>query len=139
MCPWRSTTVAPPSRATAHRTRASGVEFPDVQFYFIISRDHSDQHFGNLVVSDEFWRVGTMPSGCTVYIDERKPENCRINFDANIYDRNEMEALLDQYLRLLETAAQEPELSIGKLLTTMRWDDAMAEIIASGEIASLMT
>ena len=99
-----------------------------------MSRDHSDQHFGNLVISDEFWRVGTMPSGCTIYIDERKPENCSINFDANIYDRNEMKALLEQYLRLLEAVSREPELPIGKLLMTLRWDDAMAEIIAGGEL-----
>ena len=110
--------------------RASGVGLPDAQFYFTTSRDHSDQHFGNLVISDEFWRVGTMPSGCTIYIDERKPENCRINFDANRYDRNDMRAMLDQYLRLLEVAAREPELPIGKLLMDMRWDDAMAEIVA---------
>jgi hypothetical protein len=74
-----------------------------------------------------------MPSGRTIYIDERKPENCRINFDANICDRNEMTVLLDQYLRLLEAAAREPELPIGELLVIMRWDDAMAEIIARGQ------
>jgi hypothetical protein len=110
--------------------QASGLALPDVQFYFIISKDHSDQHFGNLIISNEFWQVGTMPSGCTVHIDERKPENCRINFDANTFDRNEMRALLDQYLRLLEAAAQEPELPIGKLLMTMRWNDAIAELAA---------
>jgi hypothetical protein len=128
-----------PFNSIYEQLRASGVELPDVQFYFTISRDHSDRHFGNLVISDEFWRVGTMPSGCTVYIDERKPENCRINFDANIYDQNEMKALLDQYLRLLEAAAREPELPIGKLLMTMRWDDAMAEIIARGNGVHGMT
>jgi hypothetical protein len=115
---------------------AAGVELPDVQFYFTISRDHSDQYFGNLIISDEFWRVGTMPSGCTVYIDERKPEHCRINFNANTYDRNEVRALLDQYLRLLEAAAHEPELPIGKLLMTMRWDDAIAEIIVEEQWTS---
>ena len=49
-------------------------------------------------------------------IDEQKPENCRVNFDANIYDRNEMRVMLDRYLRLLEAAAREPELTIGKRL-----------------------
>jgi amino acid adenylation domain-containing protein len=126
-----------PFSSIYEQLEASGVELPDVQFYFTISKDHSDQHFGNLVISDEFWRVGTMPSGCTVYIDERKPKNCRINFDAGVYDRNEMKALLDQYLRLLEAAAREPELPIGELLSTMRWDDAMAEIIARGEWQSV--
>ena len=58
-----------------------------------------------------------MPERCTVYIDEQKPENCRLNFDANFYDRNGMRAMLDRYLRLLEAAALQPELSIGTLLT----------------------
>ena len=33
-----------------------------------------------------------------------------------LYDRNEMRVMLDRYLRLLEAAAREPELPIGKLL-----------------------
>ena len=42
------------------------------------------------------------------------------------YDRNEMRAMLDRYLRLLEAAAREPELPIGKLLAMigakpLRW------------------
>jgi hypothetical protein len=49
-------------------------------------------------------------------VDERKPENCRVNFDANTYDRNEMRFMLDRYLRLLEAAAHEPKLPIRKLL-----------------------
>jgi len=111
------------------RLRALGVEIPQPQFYFSISRDHSDQHFGDLVISDEFWKVGIMPSGCMIYIDERRPENCRVNFDANTYDRKEMRAMLDRYLRLLEAAAREPELPIGKLSLIIRWEDAIAELI----------
>jgi hypothetical protein len=83
----------------------------------MMSSYHSDQHFGNLTISDEFWSVGTMPQGCTVYIDEQKPKNCRVLFDANLYDRKGMRALLDRYLRLLEAAAREPELPIGTLLS----------------------
>ena len=98
------------------RLRASGVEPPEIEFYFTMSSDHTDQHFGNLAISDEFCSVGTMPRKCMFDIDERKPENCRVNFDANIYDRNEMRAMLDRYLRLLEVAAREPELPIGNLL-----------------------
>ena len=50
------------------------------------------------------------------FVDEQKPENCRVNFDAKTYDRNEMRVMLDRYLRLLEAAAREPELPIGRLL-----------------------
>jgi hypothetical protein len=109
---------------------ASGLELPDMLFYFTMTRNNSDQHFANLVIIADFWSVGTMPSGCTVFVDEQKPENCRVNFDANTYDRKEMRAMLDRYLRLLEAAARKPELPIGTLLMNMRWDDALAEIIA---------
>ena len=108
--------------------RASGVEPPEFRAVFMMSSDHSDQHFGNLTISDEFWSVGTMPQGCTVYIDEQKPENCRVNFDANLYDRNGMRAMLDRYLRLLEAAAREPELPIGTLLTMIGRQAAALEV-----------
>ena len=58
-----------------------------------------------------------MTKECTIYVDEERPEDCRVNFDVNIYDRQEMRVLLEQYLRLLEAAAQDPELPIGTLLT----------------------
>jgi len=96
--------------------QASGIEGPEIDIYFTMSSDHSDQRFGNLAISDEFCGVGTMPWKCLFEVDERKPENCRVNFDANRYDRNEMRAMLDRYLRLLEAAAREPELPIGDLL-----------------------
>jgi hypothetical protein len=81
-----------------------------------MSSPHSNQHFGTLAISEEFWSVGTMPRKCMFNIDERKPENCRVNFDANAYDRSEMRAMLDRYLKLLEAAAREPERPIGSLL-----------------------
>ena len=105
---------------------ASGLEPPEIQILFRVSSDHSDQNFGNLVISDEFWIVGRMYAGCEFYVDEKKPENCRVNFDANTYDRHKMRVMLDRYLRLLEVAAREPELPIGKLLSMigakpLRW------------------
>jgi amino acid adenylation domain-containing protein len=109
--------------------RAEGVELPDIWIIFTMSGNHSDQHFGNLVIRNEFPRVGKMPRGCTVYVDERRPEHCRVDFDANVYDRNGMRAMLDRYLRLLEAAAREPELPIGELLAMsgskpLRWTSA---------------
>ena len=106
--------------------RASGVQPPEIEFYFTMSSDHSDQHFGNLVIRNEFCCAGPMPLKCMFDVDERKPENCRVNFDANTYDRSEMRVMLDRYLRLLEAAAREPNLPIGKLLAMigakpLRW------------------
>jgi Condensation domain len=108
------------------KLRASGVEPPELEFYFTMSSDHSNQHFGNLAIGEEFSSVATMPQKCMFVIDERKPGNCRVDFDANTYDRSEMRAMLDRYLRLLEAAAREPELPIGRLLTMvgakpLRW------------------
>ena len=96
--------------------RASGVVPPEIELCFTMSRDHSEQDFGNLTISHEFWSFGTMPRKCIFVIDEQKPENCQVNFDANLYDRSEMCVMLDRYLRLLEAAARKPELAIGKLL-----------------------
>jgi amino acid adenylation domain-containing protein len=96
--------------------RTSGLQPPEIEFYFTMSGDHSDKFFGNLTISNEFCSVGTMPRKCLFEVDERKPENCRILFDANAYDRNEMRAMLDRYLRLLEAASREPHLPIRNLL-----------------------
>jgi len=109
--------------------RASGVELPKPQFYFAISRDHSDQCFGGLVVSDDFWKAGTMPSGCMIYVDERRPENCRVNFDANVYDKASMCVMLNRYLRLLEAVAREPHLPMRTLLMTAHWEGAINELM----------
>ena len=97
-----------------------------MRIIFTMSSDHSDQHFGNLAISDELWSVGKMPWGCQFFVEAQKPENCRVHFDAGAYDRNGMRAMLDRYLRLLEAAAHEPELPIGKLVAMtgakpLRW------------------
>jgi amino acid adenylation domain-containing protein len=119
-----------PYDSIQEQLRASGLELPEMLCYFTMTRNNSDQHFANLVISAEFWSVGTMPSGCTVFVDEQKPENCRVNFDANTYDRNDMRSIFDRYLRLLEAAAEEPELPIGKLLMIAQWEDAFGELMA---------
>jgi hypothetical protein len=96
--------------------RGSSVQPPEIEFYFTMTSDHWDKRIGDLAISDEFYSVGTMPRKCMFEVDQRNSENCRVNFDANTYDRNEMRVMLDRYLRLLEAVAREPELPIAKLL-----------------------
>jgi Condensation domain len=115
-----------PYETLCKQLRATGVQPPEMQIVFMMSSYHSDQHFGELTTCNEFWSVGEMPGVCMVYVDEQKPENCRVHFDASRYDRNGMRTMLDRYLRLLEAVAREPELSIGKLQTMigakpLRW------------------
>ena len=117
-----------PSDQILKQLRASGMELPEMLFYFTMTRDNSDQYFGDLVVSSEFWGVGTMPGGCTIFVDEHKPQHCRMNFDANVYDRKEMRMMLDRYIRFLQAAARDPELPIEAILETLRWEDAMSEL-----------
>jgi Condensation domain len=88
---------------------------PRTQITFMLSRDHPDQRFGSLVISDESKSIGTMPTGCLFYVDAKKPENCQVRFDAGRYEPKRMRALIDRYLRLLAAAAREPELPIGQL------------------------
>jgi len=107
--------------------QASGVELPDIRIFFMMSSDHSDRYFGNLTLRGDFWIEGAMPWGeCTFYVDEQRPEHCRVSFDASFYDRNGMRTMLNRYLRLLEAAAREPELPIGTLVAMigakpLRW------------------
>jgi hypothetical protein len=108
-----------PSEKLREGLQALGAELPESAIVFMMSNDHSTQRIGSVTFRDEFWSVGIMPKGCTVYIDEQNSDNCRINFDANLYDRDGIGALLKQYLWLLEAAALEPELPIETLLTSM--------------------
>jgi hypothetical protein len=96
--------------------RAEAIEPPEFGIVFAMSSDHSDQRFGRLVISNELSDVGKMPWGCQFYVEAQKPENCRVHFDAGVYDRNGMRVMLDRYLALLEAVAHEPELPIGKLI-----------------------
>jgi amino acid adenylation domain-containing protein len=96
--------------------RMDGIEPPDGAIIFAMSSDHSDQRFGDLAMSNEVRSIGKMQFGCQFYVEAQKPENCRVYFDAGVYDRNGMRVMVNRYLRLLEAAADEPELPIGKLL-----------------------
>jgi hypothetical protein len=92
-----------------------GVKAPEFWIYCMASRDHSDRSMGGAVMHHELSRAGGMPGGCTVYIDEKKPEKCSVQFDARRYPSNDMKLLVKRYLRLLELAALEPEQTIGTL------------------------
>ena len=95
--------------------RTVGIKPPDIEIYFMLSRDHLDQRFANIVISNDPPIILTMPFICTVYVDEKKPENCQLMFDARRYGRKEMRALLNRYIQVLETAARDPELPVGRL------------------------
>ena len=47
------------------------------------------------------------PFGCQFDVEAQKPENCRVYFDAGVYDRDGMRVMVGRFLRLLEAAAVE--------------------------------
>jgi hypothetical protein len=95
----------------------AGIKPPEMCLTFMLSSELSDQYFANLVVHTEPRCFGTMPWGCTFYVNGKKSSNCRVDFDAGLYDRNDMQMLLDRYVRLLEASARAPELPLGTLQT----------------------
>jgi hypothetical protein len=108
------------------RSLAAGLRPPDVRIILAMSSDHTEQSFGNIQVSHRIPPTGMMPWGCTIYVDERAPENCRVNFDAGLYRRGGMQEMLKRYLTLLEAIAREPDLPVGRLLAAtgakpLRW------------------
>ena len=76
----------------------------------------AEQQFGGLTMKRIAYPIGEMPRGCHFYVDERNPENCRVDFNANLYDRDGMQAMVDRYVRLFEIASRHPELTIGRLV-----------------------
>lgn len=96
--------------------RAAGLRPPSVRILFAMSSDFPEHRFGGLTVTRRPYPVGKMPWGCQFYIDERAPENCRVDFDAGIYRREDMQGFVDRYLRLMEAAALQPGLPVGRLL-----------------------
>src|SRR5690606_19804490 len=75
--------------------RASGLEPPGIQILFSMSSDWSPQRVAGLTLARRPHPVAEMPWGCQFLIDQRSPESCRVEFDAGLYDRADMQAMVD--------------------------------------------
>jgi amino acid adenylation domain-containing protein len=98
------------------RLRATGVKPPNLEILFTMSSDWSKQRVGALTITRRPHPVVDMPWGCQVYIDQRTPENNRVEFDVGRYDRVTMQRLVDQYVRLLELSSARADATIGELV-----------------------
>ena len=115
-----------PFAAIDAKLRAAGLPAPETAITFMLSREQEDRRFAGLVIEDRRFHVATMPRGCLVYVDAKRPDNCQVRFNADRYDRAAMAGLMDRYVRLLEAAAQAPQAPIGELVQAagalpMRW------------------
>ena len=95
----------------------NGKKPPGARVAFFLAADFAEQKVGDLTVTRFPPPVSRMPWQCQVYVDQRQPQNCRVIFDAGIYPRAAMQAMIDRYVRLLEIAAHRPDLSIGNLVS----------------------
>jgi hypothetical protein len=96
--------------------RALGLKPPNLEILFTMSSDWSKQRVDALTITRRPHPVVDMPWGCQVYIDQRTPENCRVEFDVGRYDRVAMQRLVDRYVRLLELSSARADATIGELV-----------------------
>jgi hypothetical protein len=115
--------------------RAAGLRPSGIRIVFTLSADMGEQRFGGLTVVRLPYPVGGMPWGCQVYIDERAPENSRVDFNAHQYPRTAMQAMVDRYLRLLDIASRQPCLTIGRLVA-MSNDNGLRRAWANARIGA---
>jgi hypothetical protein len=89
---------------------------PPIKVMFTMGSDWSEQRMAGVAITRRPHPLAEMPWGCQVYIDKHTRANCRLEFDARVYRHDGMQALVDRYVRLLEAAAERPDLPIGRLV-----------------------
>jgi amino acid adenylation domain-containing protein len=99
------------------RLRESGLRPPSIKMLFNMTADWSEERTADLVISRYQSPLAEMPWGFQVYFDPRTPGNCRVEFDARLYKHHEVEAITARYVRVLEAAAEHPELTIGEIIS----------------------
>ena len=123
-----------PLEALYGELRAAGLRPPSIQVVFTMASDWPEQRISGIVMKRRPPPLAEMPWGCQVYIDQKKPANCRVDFDANLYRPDDMQAMTARYVRLLEAAAEHPNLPIGKLVA-LTSDSRLRQIATRIKIA----
>lgn len=98
------------------RLRESGLRPPSIKMLFNMTADWSEERTADLVIRRYPSPLAEMPWGFQVYFDPRTPGNCRVEFDARLYKHHEVQAIAARYVRVLEAAAEHPELTIGDIV-----------------------
>jgi hypothetical protein len=101
-----------------------GVAPPAIQILFHVSRHRSAVRLGDARLVTLPTQFSGMPRGFSMNLDQHNEDrNCRITFDASIYEPSGVHALIDGYRRLLDAVSRQPDLPIATLLSmsTLRW------------------
>jgi hypothetical protein len=81
-----------------------------------MASDWSEQHVGGITIRRRPHPLPEMPWGFQMYVDQRTPTHCRVEFDASRYRPDDVRYFIASYVRLLEAVASDPGLSIGELV-----------------------
>jgi amino acid adenylation domain-containing protein len=97
--------------------RKQGTDPPEIRAIFGVSEHTAPFRFGGLEITWLDRRMETMPWGFSLTFDQyNEPGHCRVDFDARIYDPEQVRAFLGRYTRFLEAASCEPDRPLSQLL-----------------------
>jgi hypothetical protein len=95
-----------------------GVTPPDIQIVFHVSRHRSAVRLGEARLLTLPTQFSGMPRGFSMNLDQHNEDrNCRVTFDASIYEPSSVHALIDGYRRLLDAVSRQPDPPIATLLS----------------------
>jgi non-ribosomal peptide synthetase component F len=104
--------------------RRAGLRPPPIKALFTMASDWSEQRICGITIRRRPHPLPEMPWGFQMFVDKGTPSNCRIEFDANRYRPDDVRSFAASYVRLLEAAAGNPDLSIGELVTMTQGEGA---------------
>jgi acyl carrier protein len=97
--------------------RQSGLRLPPIKVLFTMASDWSEQKIGGITIRRRPHPLPEMPWGFQMYVDQKTPSHCRIEFNSSRYRPDDVRSFAESYERLLKAAANHPDLSIGQLVT----------------------
>jgi amino acid adenylation domain-containing protein len=103
---------------------ARGTPPPEIQVIFHVSRHGGAVRLGDLRLVRLREQFSGMPWGLSMNLDEYSEDrNCRVTFDAGLYQPKGVRKLIDGYRRFLDAASRRPDLPIATLLraSDLRW------------------
>ena len=99
----------------------NGVQRPAIQVIFQVSQNVRQMEFADLRMIWMEQQFESMPWGFSMNPDEHAEQhNCRVAFDANIYDPVGVRAFVERYKQLLDAVSRQPDRSLAELLAMSR-------------------
>jgi amino acid adenylation domain-containing protein len=97
--------------------RKRNVNPPEIGIIFSVAEHSAPVRFGGLEMTWLDQHIERMPWGfCVVFDQHNEGQHCQATFDARIYNPARVKDWVGRFARLLDAAAHNPDLSIGKLL-----------------------